>query len=197
MRLRWDPAGSARVRSRKARGGSGWIIAFLLTISLAAGGLAACGGSSGTASTSDGGAAAATPAAAAPDYATLLTQEDVRAITGHKDATPMPKSEWGMRAGSSKYFTLYQGKDWPEALWLRVGNKSVFEESRKASDTPAETIPGLGDDAFWWDYTDVQRGLTVLVGDSTYEIMTTLTYNKPQVTDDQLLEVARTVVGRL
>ena len=43
----------------------------------------------------------------------------------------------------------------------------------------------------------MQRGLAVLVGDSTYEIMTTLTWNKPQVTDDQLLEVAKTVVGRL
>jgi hypothetical protein len=205
MWLRKDPAGSAcgrsgsaRIGAAKARGGSEWIIAFLLASALAAGGLAACGGSSGTASTSaEGGGAATTPAAAAPDYATLLTQDDVRAITGHKDATPMPESEWGMRAGSSKYFALYQGKDWPEALWLRVGDKGVFEESRKASDTPAETIPGLGDDAFWWDYTDVQRGLTVLFGDSTYEIITTLTYNKPQVTDDQLLEIARTVVGRL
>ena len=124
------------------------------------------------------------------DYATLLTQEDVRAITGHKDATPMPESDWGMRAGSSKYFALYQAKDWPEAVWFRVGHKGTFEEARRASDTPAETIPGLGDDAFWWDYTDVQRGLAVLVGDTTYEIMTRLAYDKPQMTDDQMLEIA-------
>jgi hypothetical protein len=131
------------------------------------------------------------------DYATLLTQDDVRDITGHADATPMPESDWGMRAGDSKYFAIYQGKDWPEALWLRVGHRGMFEEARRASDTPAETIPGLGDDAFWWDYTDVQRGLAVLVGDSTYIVCTTLAWDKPQVTDDQLMEVAKTVVGRL
>jgi hypothetical protein len=197
MRLRKDPVGSACVRSGKARRGSGWSVAFLLVLALAAGGLAACGGSSGTSSTSDGGAAATTPAAAAPDYATLLTLEDVRAITGHKDATPVPESDWGMRAGSSKYFALYEAKDWPEAVWFRVNHKGTFEEARSASDTPAETIPGLGDDAFWWDYTDVQRGLDVLVGDTTYEIMTTLAWDKPQMTDDQMLEIARTVVGRL
>jgi hypothetical protein len=164
--------------------------------------LAACGGSGEAVTSSDSGggdageAAAASPAAAV-DYATLLTLEDVRAITGHKDATPMPESEWGMRAGSSKYFALYQAEDWPEAVWFRVNHKGTFEEARKASDTPAVTIPGLGDDAFWWDYTDVQRGLDVLVGDDTYEIMTTLAWDKPQMTDEQMLEIAKTVVGRL
>ena len=197
MRLRKDPVGSTRVRSRKARVGSGWSVAFLLVLALAAGGLAACGGSSETPSTPDEGGVATTPAAAAPDYATLLTLDDVRAITGHKDATPMPKADWGMRAGSSKYFALYEAKDWPEAVWFRVSDKGTFEEARNASDTPAETIPGLGDDAFWWDYTDVQRGLAVLVGDTTFEIMTRLAYDKPQMTDEQMLEIARTVVGRL
>ena len=129
--------------------------------------------------------------------ASLLTQEDVRAITGHHDATPMPKSDWGMRAGDSKYFAIYQGKDWPEAVWLRVGRASMFEEQRKASDKPAVAISGLGDDAFWWDYTDVQRGLAVLVGDSTYIVCTRLAWDKPQMTDDQMLEIAKRVVGRL
>ncbi len=197
MRLRKDPVGSVRVGSGKARSRSGWSLAFLLVLMLAAGGLAACGGSSETPSTSDEGGAATTPAAAEPDYATLLTLEDVRAITGHKDATPMPKADWGMRAGSSKYFALYQAEDWREAVWFRVSHKGTFEEARNASDTPAVTIPGLGDDAFWWDYTDVQRGLAVLVGDTTFEIMTRLAYDKPQMTDEQMLEIARTVVGRL
>ena len=192
MRLREDLAGSARGETAWQR------LALVAVLALAAWcALAACGGSSGTASTSDEGAAATTPAAAAPDCATLLTLEDVRAITGHKDATPMPESDWGMRAGSSKYFALYQAEDWREAVWFRVSHKGTFEEARRASDTPAETIPGLGDDAFWWDYTDVQRGLAVLVGDTTYEIMTTLAYGKPQMTDDQMLEIAESIVGRL
>jgi hypothetical protein len=193
MLLRRGPAGSARGRS-------GWMVAFLLVLTLAAGGLAACGGSSGTASTSDegGGAAATTPAtAAAPDYTTLLTQDDVRGITGRADATPMPESDWGERAGDSKYFAIYQGKDWPEALWLRVGRASMFEEQRGASDKPAVAISGLGDDAFWWEYSGMQRGIAILVGDSTYEVISGYAWNKPQVTDDQLLEVAKTVVGRL
>jgi hypothetical protein len=163
--------------------------------------LGACGGSEEAATSSgsggDAGEAAAASPAAAVDYATLLTLEDVRAVTGHKDATPMPESEWGMRAGSSKYFALYQAEDWPEAVWFRVNHRGTFEEARKASDTPPVTIPGLGDDAFWWDYTDVQRGLDVLVGDDTYEIMTTLAWDKPQMTDEQMLEIAKTVVGRL
>jgi hypothetical protein len=162
--------------------------------------LAACGASEEAATSSGsggGGEATAASPAAAVDYATLLTQEDVRAITGHKDATPMPESDWGMRAGDSEYFALYEAKDWPEAVWFRVGRKGMFEEARKASDTPAETIPDLGDDAFWWDYTDVQRGLAVLVGDSTYMVSTRLAWDKPQMTDDQMLEMAETIVGRL
>ena len=190
--------------STKGRGGRRNLAVMLLVAAAwAALALAACGGSEEAATSSgsgggDGGEATAPSSAAeAPDYATLLTLEDVRAITGHKDATPMPKSEWGMRAGSSKYFALYEAKDWYEAVWFRVSHKGTFEEARNASDTPAVTIPGLGDDAFWWDYTDVQRGLAVLVGDTTYEIMTRLAYDKPQMTDDQMLEIARTVVGRL
>jgi hypothetical protein len=101
------------------------------------------------------------------------------------------------RAGDSKYFAIYQAKDWPEALWLRLGRASVFEEQRKASDTPAEPISGLADDAFWWDYAGMQRGIAVLAGDSTYEVIAGYAWNKPQVTDAQLMEVAKTVVGRL
>ena len=190
-----------RLREGPTEGVHGWprpVVTLLLALVVAAAwALVACGGSSETASTSDeGGGAGATPAAAV-DYASLLTQDDVRAITGRADATPMPESEWGMRAGDSKYFALYQAKDWPEAVWFRVGHKGMFEEARKASDTPAKIIPGLGDDAFWWDYTDVQRGLAVLVGDSTYIVCSTLTYGKPQMTDDQMLEMAKTIVGRL
>ena len=109
----------------------------------------------------------------------------------------MPESEWGMRAGDSTYFALYQAKDWPEAVWFRVGRRGMFEEARKASDTPAKAISGLGDDAFWWDYTDVQRGIAVLVGDSTYIVCTRLAWDKPEMTDAQMLEIARTIVGRL
>jgi hypothetical protein len=191
--------------STRMRWGRSGLAAMLIVAAWVVLALAACGGSGEAATSSgsegdgsggDSAAAAASPAAAV-DYAALLTLEDVRAITGHKDATPMPESEWGMRAGSSKYFALYQAEDWPEAVWFRVNHKGTFEEARKASDTPAVTIPGLGDDAFWWDYTDVQRGLAVLVGDDTYEIMTTLAWDKPQMTDDQMLEIAKTVVGRL
>lgn len=192
MQLREGPGGWIRDES-------GRVVVLLLALVLAGTcTLVACGGSSETASTSDeGGGSAAAPAATAVDYATLLTQDDVRAITGHGDATPMPESDWGERAGDSKYFAIYQGKDWPEALWVRVGRKGMFEEQRGASDTPAVAISGLGDDAFWWDYSGMQRGIAILVGDSTYEIIAKYAWDKPQVTDDQLLEVARTVVGRL
>ena len=163
--------------STKGRRGRAALAALLLVTAWAVFALVACGGAGEAATSSgsggDGETAAASPAAAV-DYAALLTLDDVRAITGHKDATPMPESEWGMRAGSSKYFALYEAKDWPEAVWFRVNHKGTFEEARRASDTPAETIPDLGDDAFWWDYTGVQRGLAVLVGDDTYEIMTRL-----------------------
>lgn len=194
--LRSEGSSTTRRGARRSLGA-----ALLVAAAWAVLALAACGGSGEAATSSDSGGGdagetAASPAAAV-DYATLLTLEDVRAITGHKDATPMPESEWGMRAGSSKYFALYQAEDWPEAVWFRVNHKGTFEEARKASDTPAVTIPGLGDDAFWWDYTDVQRGLDVLVGDDTYEIMTTLAWGKPQMTDEQMLEIAKTVVGRL
>ena len=73
----------------------------------------------------------------------------------------------------------------------------MCEEQRKASDTPAKPISGLGDDAFWWDYAGIQRGIAVLAGDSTYEVIAGYAWNKPQVTDAQLLEVAKTVVSRL
>jgi hypothetical protein len=171
------------------------VLALVLLAPLA---LAACGGSSGSEGASGGQeSAGAPPSAAAVDYATLLTQEDVRAITGHADATPMPESDWNQREGTSKYFAIYQGKDWDEALWLRVGHAGMFEEQRGASDTAPETIEGLGDDAFWWDYTDTDRGIAVLAGDTTYIVSTGFRYEKPQLTDDQLMEVAQTIVGRL
>jgi len=56
--------------------------------------------------------AAASPAANV-DYASLLTQEDVRSITGIAQATPMHESEWRQREGTSKYFAIYQSKDCP------------------------------------------------------------------------------------
>jgi len=159
--------------------------------------LVACGGSSGTYGSSGDASEGAAPSAAAVDYASLLTQDDVRAITGHADATPMPESDWNQREGTSEYFAIYQGKAWDEALWLRVGYGGMFEEQRGASDTSPETIEGLGDDAFWWEYTDTDRGIAVLAGDTTYIISTNFRWEKPQVTDAQLMEVAQTIVGRL
>ena len=144
-----------------------------------------------------GDASAGAPPSAAVDYAALLTQDDVRAITGHADATPMPESDWNQREGTSKYFAIYQGNKWDEALWLRVGHAGMFEEQRSASDTTPETIEGLGDDAFWWEYTSTDRGIAVLVGETTYIVSTNFRYEKPQVTDAQLMEVAQTIVGRL
>ena len=43
----------------------------------------------------------------------------------------------------------------------------------------------------------MQRGIAVLVGDTTYLISTSCLWAKPQLTDDQLMEVAETIVGRL
>ena len=172
-------------------------VALVFLVPLA---LSACGGSSGTEGSSGdagGDASAGAPPSAAVDYAALLTQEDVRAITGHADATPMPESDWNQREGTSKYFAIYQGNKWDEALWLRVGHAGMFEEQRSASDTTPETIEGLGDDAFWWEYTSTDRGIAVLVGETTYIVSTNFRYEKPQVTDAQLMEVAQTIVGRL
>lgn len=163
---------------------SGWaasathMLALLLLLALS---LAACGGSSGSESSSGGGAGAATAAssAATVDNAKLLTQEDVRTITGHADATPMPESDWHQREGTSKYFAIYQSKDWDEALWLRVGHAGMFEEQRSASDTPPENVEGLGDRAFWWEYTGTDRGIAVLAGGTTYIVSTRYRWEKP------------------
>ena len=131
------------------------------------------------------------------DYAALLTQDDVRGITGIKDATPMPESDWNQREGTSRYFAIYQGKKSPEALWIRVGSAGMFEEQRQASNMTPQTVAGLGDDAFWWDWTDMQKGIAVKVGDSAYLISTRFLWEKPQLSDAQLEEVARTIVERL
>jgi hypothetical protein len=157
--------------------------------------LAACGGSSTAATSQDATTAKAT--ATAVDYPALLTEDDVRTITGHVDATAMPEPDSRKYAGSSKYFTIFQGKKWDEALWLRVGHEGMFEEQRRASDTPPQNVEGLGDDAFTWEYTGTDRGIAVLANDTTYIISTNYRWNKPQLTDEQLMEVAKTVVGRL
>jgi hypothetical protein len=177
------------------------LAAAVLAAVVAALALAACGGSSGSASSAQEGgggdtAAAASPAAAV-DYAALLTQEDVRSITGIAQATPMPESDWHQREGTSKYFAIYQSKDSPEALWIRVGNAGMFEEQRSASNMTPEAIDGLGDEAFWWDWTDMQKGIAVKVGDNAYLISTKFAWDKPQLTDAQLMKVAQTIVGRL
>jgi len=164
--------------------------------------LAACGGSEEAATSSGSGGegagedAVASPAAAV-DYAALLTQDDVRAITGIKDATPMPESDWNQREGTSKYFAIYQGQDSPEALWIRVGGAGMFEEQRGASDMTPQTVAGLGDDAFWYDWSGMQKGIAVKVGGDAYLISTKFLAAKPQVTDAQLEEVAKTLVERL
>jgi hypothetical protein len=172
----------------------------IVAVAVAAGvlALAACGGSGGsaTSSASKGGDAAASPPAKV-DYASLLTQEDVRTITGIAQATPMPESEWRQREGTSKYFAIYQSKDSPEALWIRVGDAGMFEEQRGASDMEPEAVSGLGDEAFWWDWADMQKGIAVKVGDDAYLISTKFAWSKPQLTDAQLMEVAQTIVGRL
>ncbi len=37
----------------------------------------------------------------------------------------------------------------------------------------------------------------MLVGDTTYIVHTKYAWDKPQVTDDQLMEITKTIVGRL
>jgi hypothetical protein len=175
---------------------------LLLTGAWALLALAACGGSEEAATSSgSGGEGAGEDAAASPavavDHAALLTQDDVRAITGIKDATPMPESDWNQREGTSRYFAIYQGTDSPEALWIRVGGAGMFEEQRAASDTTPQAVAGLGDDAFWWDWSGMQRGIAVKVGDNAYLISTKFLWEKPQLTDAQLEEAARTIVERL
>ena len=73
----------------------------------------------------------------------------------------------------------------------------MFEEQRQASNMTPKTVAGLGDDAFWWDWTDMQKGIAVKVGDNAYLISTKFLWDKPQLTDAQLEEVARTIVERL
>lgn len=164
--------------------------------------LAGCSASEEAATSSgsgggDAGETAASSSAAAVDPASLLTQDDVRAITGITDATPMPESDWNQREGTATYFAIYQGKDSPEALWIRVGHAGMFEEQRGASDMTPQAITGLGDDAFWYDWTGMQKGIAVKVGDSSYLVSTKFLAEKPQLTDAQLEEVARTMVERL
>lgn len=192
---------NAQRRPERARGCPPHLVVVLtILLLMAASGLAACGGSDGSTSSSgsggDGGGAAASPAAPV-DYASLLTQDDVRVITGIKDATPMPESDWNQREGTSKYFAIYQGKKSPEALWIRVGGAGMFEEQRSASNMKPVAVAGLGDEAFWWDWTDMQKGIAVKVGSDAYLISTKFLSEKPQLTDAQLQEVAKTMVDRL
>ncbi len=91
------------------------------------------------------------------DYASLLTQEDVRSITSIAQATSMPESEWHQREGTSKYFAIYRSKESPEALWIRVDGAGMFEEQHGASDMEPEAMNGLGDEAFWWDWPPCGR----------------------------------------
>ena len=73
----------------------------------------------------------------------------------------------------------------------------MFEEQRGASDMEPEAVSGLGDEAFWWDWADMQKGIAVKVGDDAYLISTKFAWSKPQLTDAQLMKVAQTIVGRL
>ena len=157
--------------------------------------LAACGGSSSAATSPS--ESARDPAATAIDYGALLTADDVRTISGQARAKAMPEPDSRKYTGSSKFFTIFQGKKWDEALWLRVGHEGMFEEQRGVSDTPPQKVEGLGDDAFTWDWTDMHRGVPVLVDDTTYIISTSFRWGKPQLTDEQLMDIAQTVVGRL
>jgi len=73
----------------------------------------------------------------------------------------------------------------------------MFEEQRSASNMKPEPIGGLGDEAYWWDWTDMQKGIALKVGDDAYLISTKFAWSKPQLTDAQLMKVAKTMVGRL
>ena len=169
-------------------------VALVLLATLA---LAACGGSSGSGS-STGGGGGATPASSAGtvDYSKLLTQADARAISGHADATPMPKSQWGEMAGDDKYFAIYQSKDWSQGLWLRVAKAAWFTEGQKAYQSITK-ISGLGDAAYWYTYPGMERGIAIDVGGTTYVVSSRMAYGKPQLTDAQLMQAAKTVVSRI
>ena len=159
--------------------------------------LAACGGSASSgSSTGAGGGAPPASSAAKVDYSKLLTQADARAISGHADATPMPKSEWGEMAGDDKYFAIYQSKDWSQGLWLRVAKAEWFTEGKSAYQSVTD-IDGLGDAAYWYTSPGMERGIAVDVGGTTYVVSSRMAYGKPQLTDAQLMQAAKTVVGRL
>lgn len=145
-----------------------------------------------------GGGGAATPAASAGkvDYSKLLTQADARAISGHASATPMPKSLWGEMAGDDKYFAIYQSNDWPQGLWLRVAKASWFAEGQKAYQSIIK-ISGLGDAAYWYTYPDMERDIAIDVGGTTYVVSSRIANGKPELTDAQLMQAAKTVVSRL
>jgi hypothetical protein len=164
---------------------------------LAALALAACGGSGGSGS-STGGGGGATPASSAGkvDYSKLLTQVDARAISGHADATPMPQSEWGEMAGDDKYFAIFQSKDWSQGLWLRVAKASWFTEGQKAYQSITK-IGGLGDAAYWYTSPGMERGIAISAGGTTYVVSSRMAYDKPELTDAQLMQAAKTVASRL
>jgi hypothetical protein len=46
-----------------------------------------------------------------------------------------------------------------------------------------QAVVGLGDDAFWWDWCRMQKGIAVKVGDSAELVGTKFLWEKPQLTD--------------
>jgi len=178
---------------------------FVVLVALAAMALVGCGntgGDSTTGSSAGGGSSSAKQPASAPDFKALLTAEDAKRISGQSDIT---EADLGIRQGSSEYLVIYTAKKFPEGLWLRVGNKGMFEEARSAYGQGKETsVDGLGDKAFSWDSKDSDAGVAFLKDGRTYIISTeywvpdqTTMVMQPGATAEQLMDAAKTVNDRL
>jgi hypothetical protein len=174
-----------------------------LAILLVAASLAGCK-SAGTASPSSGestGGSATSGAATTTkvDYATLLTVDDVKRITGTPDVTTMDP---GMRGGDSPYYVLFTSPATPQFLSFRVGKPTFYDEQLKLLSAEATKITVGGNEAFSWDSATIDdSGIAVRMPDkSTYVVVSKWLHKtepgKSQLTMDQLKQVAELVVER-
>jgi hypothetical protein len=141
------------------------------------------------------GNASSSSAAKKVDYASLLTQDDVRTLTGRSDVVLTQPG--GNLQNNAAYLAVFEAPEFPKGLWLRVGAAGMFGEAKRASAGTTKEVPGVGDEAFSWVDKGFDSGIAILKDGNTYLISTRWRYDKPQVSDEQMMQIAKTIAGRL
>lgn len=134
----------------------------------------------------------------AVDYAKLLTVEDAARISGYPDVS---EEDLGIRQGDSKYLVIYGSPEAREFLWLRAGKASMFDEQRKVTDGAEKDTSVKGLEAYTWSGENIDSGVALRKDGTTYLISSKWNAKtgtlQPLLTQDQLMQAAETVAGRL